>query len=234
MGDRCLDRPGAMLRGEEAGAGPTVLLLHAGGERRSVWRPVIDVLTAAGFRCVAYDQRGHGDSGGAARALAPCAGDVAAMVVAEPAGCVLVGASLGGLATIAALRDPAVRARVAGLALVDVVPDADPDRVREFLSEARGYGRYREIVDDIFAQLPRLRATAVELDLPVLLIRAGGASPLTDGDTARFLRAVPHAAVTTIEDAGHLVAREQPVALAEVLSAALSEWTLPTECPATR
>jgi len=123
-----------VLRGEESGAGPAVLLLHAGGERRQVWRPVAELLVADGFRCVAYDQRGHGDGGGSVDALAACADDVAAMVRAEPSGCVIVGASLGGLAAVAALADPAVRARVAGLVLVDVVPCLNPDRVRGFLS----------------------------------------------------------------------------------------------------
>ena len=41
---RRIARPDVLLRGEEAGVGPTVLLLHAGGERRQVWTPVIDVL----------------------------------------------------------------------------------------------------------------------------------------------------------------------------------------------
>lgn len=231
---RRLARPGAILLGEETGAGPTVLLLHAGGERRTVWRPVIDVLVRAGFRCVAYDQRGHGDSGGIAHALAPCADDIAAMIADEPSGCVIVGASLGGLATLAALRDPAVRARVAGLALVDVVPDVDADRAREFLSEARTYDRYREIVDDILTRLPRLRETTARLDLPILLIRAGGASPITAGDSDRFLRSAPHATVITIENAGHLVARDQPRALAEALSATIAKWTLPVANPGTR
>ena len=124
---RRIARLDVLLRGEEAGVGPTVLLLHAGGERRQVWTPVIDVLVDAGFRCVAFDQRGHGDSGGSQQALAPCADDVAAMLHAEPPGCVVVGASLGGLAAIAALGDPAVRTRVAGLVLVDVVPNLVSD-----------------------------------------------------------------------------------------------------------
>ncbi|MGW3045883.1 alpha/beta hydrolase [Kitasatospora sp. NPDC001159] len=110
-------------------------MLHAGGERRQVWAPVSEVLVGAGFRCAAFNQRGHGDSDGRARALSPCAEDVAAMLRTEPPGCVVVGASLGGLAAIAALTDPAARARVAGLVLVDVVPCLEPSRVRRFLGE---------------------------------------------------------------------------------------------------
>jgi pimeloyl-ACP methyl ester carboxylesterase len=221
---RRIARPDAVLRGEEVGAGPTVLLLHAGGERRQVWSPVIDVLVDAGFRCVAFDQRGHGESDGSPQALAPHADDVAAMLQAEPPGCVLVGASLGGLAAIAALGDPTVQIRVAGLVLVDVVPNLDPRRVRHFLAARGLLEAYADLVDDILAQVPRLRQVTAELDLPVLVVRGGRGSPLTGDDVDQLLRLAPHATVTRIFDAGHLVARDQPVALAETITAIATAW----------
>ncbi|MEO1324559.1 MAG: alpha/beta fold hydrolase [Pseudomonadota bacterium] len=46
------------------GEHPEVLLLHAGGERRHVWRPVQERLARSGINSIAYDQRGHGDSEG--------------------------------------------------------------------------------------------------------------------------------------------------------------------------
>ncbi|WP_158888000.1 alpha/beta fold hydrolase [Amycolatopsis anabasis] len=213
-----------VLRGDEVGAGPTVLLLHAGGERRQVWMPVIDVLVDTGFRCVAFDQRGHGVSDGSPRTLQSCADDVAAMLRAEPPGCVVVGASLGGLAALAALADPAVRARVAGLVLVDVVPDLEPHRVRRFLAANGLLDVHAELADDILGQVPRLRQITAKLDLPVLLVRGGSGSPVIGEDVERLLRLAPHATVTRIPDAGHLVARDQPVALAETIAAATTEW----------
>ncbi|MEV0292055.1 alpha/beta hydrolase [Nocardia sp. NPDC050710] len=221
---RRIARPDAVLRGEELGVGPTVLLLHAGGERRQVWRPVVDPLVAAGFRCVAFDQRGHGDSDGSPQALASYADDVAAMLHSEPSGCVVVGASLGGLAALAALGDPAVRTRVAGLVLVDVVPDLEPHRVRRFLAALGMPDDYTEIAEDILAQVPRLRQATAELDLPVLLVRGGSGSPVTGDDVDRLLSLAPHATVTRISGAGHLVARDQPVALAETIVAVTTEW----------
>ncbi|WP_232376500.1 alpha/beta fold hydrolase [Amycolatopsis aidingensis] len=220
---RRLTRPDVVLRGVEAGIGPTVLLLHAGGERRRVWTPVIEFLVEAGFRCVAFDQRGHGDSGGRAEALAPCADDVAAMLHAEPTGCVVVGASLGGLAAIAALGDPAVRARVAGLVLVDVLPDIQPHRVWGFLAAHGLSGAYPELVGDVIAKAPRLRQITAELDLPVLLVRGSG-SPITGGDADQLLRLAPHATVTLVRGAGHLVARDQPTALAEAIATGITGW----------
>ncbi|AEK41461.1 hydrolase/acyltransferase [Amycolatopsis mediterranei S699] len=201
-----------------------MLLLHAGGERRRVWTPVIDVLVEAGFRCVAFDQRGHGDSDGSPRTLALCADDVAAMLYAEPPGCVVVGASLGGLAAIAALGDPAVRARVAGLVLVDVVPGLDPGRVRRFLAAGGLLDTNAGLVEDILARVPRLEEVTARLDRPVLLVRGGDGSPVTDDDVDRLLRRAPHTAVTHIRGAGHLIARDRPVPLAETIAAVTAEW----------
>ncbi|MGA5821486.1 alpha/beta fold hydrolase [Kitasatospora sp. NPDC094028] len=221
---RRITRPDATLYGEEAGAGPTFLLLHAGGERRQVWRPVSEVLVDAGYRCVAFDQRGHGDSEGSARTLSSCADDISAMLHAEPPASVVVGASLGGLAAVAALTDPATRARVAGLVLVDVVPCLEPSRVRRFLASAGLHGAHTELVEDILAQVPRLRQVTAELDLPVLLVHGDNGSSLTDEDIDQLLRLAPHTTVRPIQGAGHLIARNQPVALAQAVVAVTTAW----------
>lgn len=44
------------------GDGPDLLLAHATGFHAHTWLPVVDHLRAR-FRCVAFDERGHGDSG---------------------------------------------------------------------------------------------------------------------------------------------------------------------------
>lgn len=221
---RRIIRPDAIIRGEEAGTGPTILLLHAGAERRQVWSAVIDVLVTSGFRCVAYDQRGHGESGGTPQALAPYVEDVAAMLEAEDPGCVVVGASLGGFAALAALANPVLRHRAAGLVLVDVVPDFDPGRVRAYLAELGIFAAHSAIVDDILARLPVLQRAAAALDLPVLLVRGGFRSPILDEEADRFRRLMPHAAVIRIAEAGHLIAREQPTALAEAIATTTAVW----------
>jgi pimeloyl-ACP methyl ester carboxylesterase len=213
-----------VLHGEESGAGLTMLLLHAGGERRQVWKPVVDVLVQSGFRCVAYDQRGHGESGGTATALRPCADDIAAMIAAEPPQCVVVGASLGGLAAIAALADPAVRSRVAGLVLVDVVPDLEPDRVRRFLAAGGLLDSRTRIVEDILGRVPELREIFAQLDLPVLLVRGGDRSVLTDTDVDHLLQTSPDAVTRDIPGSGHLVARDRPVPLAEAIAEVTVSW----------
>ena len=39
-----------------------VLLAHGGGQTRRAWRRVVSELAQAGFRAIAFDMRGHGDS----------------------------------------------------------------------------------------------------------------------------------------------------------------------------
>ncbi|WP_188195661.1 alpha/beta fold hydrolase [Nonomuraea sp. SYSU D8015] len=222
-----LVRDGATLRATATGTGPTVLLLHAGGERRGVWSPVVAALTPCGLRTVAFDLRGHGDSSGRATTLRTIAKDVTAMICREPAPVVVVGASLGGLAAIASLADPRAARHVAGLVLVDVVPDPDPDRVRAWLDD-RGLRRHSlELVEDILGQGPELLATATRIELPILLVRGGPGSPLTDADVERFRAANPALTVSRVPSAGHLVARDAPDELARIVADHASTWLAP-------
>lgn len=218
------------LRGTVTGSGPTVLLLHAGGERRSVWAPVAAILARQGLRTVAYDLRGHGDSSGKATTLRALADDVVEMIGREPVPIVLVGASVGGMAAIAALAEPAVAKRVAGLVLVDVVPGLAPARVRSWLDFHGLGGRYTHLVDDILGSGPALLVTAGALDLPILVVHAGPESPLSEADVHRLRVANRRVTVARVPAAGHLVARDAPEELARLVSAHAVAWqgTVPT------
>jgi hypothetical protein len=107
--------------------------------------------------------------------------------------------------------------------LVDVVPDLEPRRVRRFLADRGVLDVHGDLVEDVLIRVPRLRRITEELDLPVLLVRGGSGSAVTDGDVDRFLRLAPHATVARVRGAGHLVARDRPAALAEAI-AATAEW----------
>lgn len=214
-----LDRPGAALVGTRCGDGPTVLLLHAGGERRTVWKPIAELLVANGHQCVAYDLRGHGDSGATgADELPTHAQDVAAMIAAEPYPLTVVGASLGGLAGLLALELPDVVGKVASVVLVDVVPHLDRDRARAFLNGVgHGYADRPLVLDILDRRRPRLEAATSSLSgVPTAVVRAER-SAVADEDCARFSGQVPHAAFATVAGAGHLVARDAPAVLAGVL-----------------
>jgi pimeloyl-ACP methyl ester carboxylesterase len=213
-----LERGDVRLIGTAVGTGPTAILLHAGGERRQVWDPIARRLAGSGFRAVAYDLRGHGESGRAdAERLPPYADDVAAMIGREAGRLVLVGASLGGFAALLALREPATRERVADLVLVDVVPDLPPCRVRAYLNGLREGLAETPLVADIMSRRRTLRRVARKLsDIPIVLVR-GGRSPVTEADAQGLIDLAPTSRVETIAQAGHLVAADAPVELARIL-----------------
>jgi pimeloyl-ACP methyl ester carboxylesterase len=189
-----------------------------------VWTPIAAALGRRGLRTVAFDLRGHGASSGQATALRAIAGDVTAMIRAQPAPVVVVGASLGGLAAIASLADPRTARQVAGLILVDVVPAPDPARVRGWLDD-RGLRHDRaELVEDILERGPELLAIATGIDLPILLVRGGPRSPLTSAEVDRFRAANQAVTVARVPGAGHLVARDAPDDLARIIAGQASTW----------
>jgi pimeloyl-ACP methyl ester carboxylesterase len=227
MTDVVFVRPDVGLRGTVVGEGPVVLLLHAGGERRTVWEPVAGVLAAAGFCAATYDQRGHGDTAVVrAEALPAFAEDVAAVVRSFPEPMTIVGSSLGGLAALLALSDRSLRASVASLVLVDVVPELAAERVRGYLEDTTEALATSPLVSDILSRSEDLCRSAQALEMPTLLVRAEFGY-LNDSDVRSLRDLVPHATVSTVLGAGHLVARDAPQGLAEMLLAHLAQVPRP-------
>ncbi len=209
-----ITRRGVELTGEAKGEGPEILLLHAGGESRHVWRPVMSTLTKQGFRSVAFDQRGHGDSGGAAADGVLAYGDDAKAMIGLLHKPVVVGGSLGGFALILALE--ALQADIAGLVLVDVTPAPNPEVTRAYLSPRGGLGA-SPLVDDILSRSDQLSHIVAGLDLPILLVCGGARSPIDDDARASFSSIAPQALIETVEGAGHLVARDAPAELSQLI-----------------
>jgi esterase len=120
------------------GGGRPILLLHGGGLNAHTWDVACTILKDR-YRCVALDQRGHGDSEwspvvdyGAETQRADVEGFVASLQLRNP---VLIGQSMGGLNAIAyAIRHSG---EIKGLVVVDVGPEINPagaQRIREFAS----------------------------------------------------------------------------------------------------
>ena len=116
------------IRGDLYGgpAGPTVILLHGGGQSRSAWRGAARRLAEAGYRAVSMDLRGHGGSDWSPAGkygFDDYANDLARTIDSLGGHAVLIGASLGGhVSVIAAARYPQ---KVRALALADVTPWID-------------------------------------------------------------------------------------------------------------
>ena len=128
---------GVRIAGDSWGTGssPLVILLHGGGQTRHSWRRTGQELAGRGYRVVALDARGHGDSDWALDSdysQDAFVHDLACVVDALGGGRpAIIGASLGGNTALAAIGEGAVHARA--LVLVDVVPKTTRtgfDRIR--------------------------------------------------------------------------------------------------------
>jgi pimeloyl-ACP methyl ester carboxylesterase len=247
----------------------TVLLAHGGGQTRHAWAKAGARLADRGWRAVALDLRGHGESGWSPTGdyrIQRFAADLVHVARQLGNGPALVGASLGGIAgmMVEAVLAPAT---FSSLTLVDITPHMDPGgiaKVMGFMTERvdDGFTDLQEAADFIGRYLPhRARPTdlsglaknlrrhpdgryrwhwdprfvtsvregregysaaefserLVSLRLPVHLIR-GRMSELVSSEAAdAFLAAVPHAAFTDVENAGHMVAGDRNDAFVEAV-----------------
>jgi pimeloyl-ACP methyl ester carboxylesterase len=132
---------------------PPLVLLHGGGQTRRAWGQAGPRLAALGWRVIAPDLRGHGDSEWSADGaydLDLFAEDVRALVSGLGGRPVLVGASLGGLSSLlAAGEEP--RAEVRALVLVDVAHRPDPGGVRRIFDFMGGQPDGFESLEDAAA-----------------------------------------------------------------------------------
>lgn len=142
-------------------AGRTIVLGHGGGQTRHAWDRTAPTLAAHGWRVVAFDLRGHGDSDRCPRGdyrIDVLAADMAAVADALAAGpTLLVGASVSGIAALLAVAEHP--GRYAGLVLVDVAPTLDSDGVDRILGFMGaqlddGFASVEEAADAIAAYLP--------------------------------------------------------------------------------
>ena len=135
--------------------GPLVVLQHGGGQTRHAWRGAGQTLGDAGYWAVALDARGHGDSDWAADGdyeRATMIGDLVAVLDQlgrdDP---ILVGASMGGNASLAAIGDGHVGGRA--LVLVDIAPrisSTGSKKIGEFMGQKpNGFDSLDEVADAI-------------------------------------------------------------------------------------
>jgi esterase len=120
------------------GTSAPILFLHGGGLTAHTW-DCVAVMLRERFRCVALDQRGHGDSEWSpvvdyriASHVGDIEGFIDAMGLQRP---ILVGQSMGGLNSIAYATRHSDRMRA--MVIVDVAPEISTpgaDRIRDFAS----------------------------------------------------------------------------------------------------
>ncbi|HZJ26113.1 MAG TPA: alpha/beta hydrolase [Acidimicrobiia bacterium] len=153
---------GIRLTADVAGASdrPPVLLWHGGGQTRHAWGSALQAV-AQQWHGYSIDLRGHGDSEWAANGeytLDAFAGDVASVASSFSTPPVLVGASLGGIASLAAIADHQGPPLASALVLVDVAPRVEAsgvNRISAFMtSNLDGFDSLEEVADLIAAYNP--------------------------------------------------------------------------------
>ncbi|WP_213956904.1 alpha/beta hydrolase [Variovorax sp. dw_954] len=153
---------GVRLAGDSWGdaSAVSVVLQHGGGQTRHAWKRTGEVLGAAGYRAIAFDARGHGDSDWAAD------GDYSQDLMVQDLQCVLaqegavrpvlVGASMGGGTSLVAAGERRVDA--AALVLVDIAPRAEAGGVQNIMAFMRrnpdGFASLEEVADAIASYQP--------------------------------------------------------------------------------
>ena len=140
-------------------AGRPILFLHGGGQTCRTWDVVCHELSQQ-CRCLALDQRGHGDSEWSYESdyrIEAHAADITALIDAlNLAPLVIVGMSLGGIAGLHyALSRPEA---LAGFVAIDVGPWVNVEGVRpirEFMQEVARLDQLEQFIDAALRLNPR-------------------------------------------------------------------------------
>ena len=138
-----------------------VILLHGGGQTRHAWGDTGKKLAKAGYHSVALDLRGHGDSEwdtDGDYSIKAYKDDLVSIIneIGKPAR--LVGASLGGMASLALAGDEINSDLCTALIMVDIGIYPDPvgsDRIVNFmLSGEKGFDSLEDVAKSISNYLP--------------------------------------------------------------------------------
>jgi len=132
-----------------------VVLQHGGGQTRHAWKGAGETLGNAGYHAVAFDARGHGDSGwapadeyGQDYMVKDLICVVEALRGKRP---ILVGASMGGGVSLIAIGESHLEA--AALVLVDMAPQIEAEgsrRIQAFMNQKpEGFDTLQEVADAI-------------------------------------------------------------------------------------
>jgi pimeloyl-ACP methyl ester carboxylesterase len=160
---RFVTRDGIGLVADVAGEGVrgSVMLAHGGGQTRHSWAMAGRRLAQRGWRTVALDLRGHGESDWAADGdygIERFAEDLIAVAATLPDKPALIGASLGGMAGMM-VETVVAPGTFRSLTLVDIIPKSDPAGVEKIMGFMganldSGFASLEAAADSIAAYLP--------------------------------------------------------------------------------
>jgi 3-oxoadipate enol-lactonase len=206
--------PAIDLAVHEAGDGELVVVLHDLARSGRAMRDSLKPLSTSGYRVLAPDLRGHGDSPSPAGpwSIDDVSSDVARVIQGAVGPAVVVGIGLGGAAAVAlALGHPGL---VKGLIVSGVNPRAeDIDAQDRWVRVARALrGRAEEgmaLAAEAMSTRPDWRGALPQLDVPALVL-AGSRDRATPVALQRELALWSRRCRFEIVDAGHDVLADAP------------------------
>jgi len=140
-----------------------VLFLHGGGQTRHAWGNSAEAVARHGFYAICMDHRGHGESSWAGRGeyrVFHFVEDLQHVISKLSDRPILVGASLGGIASLLAETEQEQSVAKA-LILVDVTPRLETegvDRIIGFMKDGTsGFESLEEVAESIARYLPHRR-----------------------------------------------------------------------------
>jgi non-heme chloroperoxidase len=214
---------GVPLAGDAWGeaSAPPVLLLHGGGQTRHAWGGTARALGARGWRAVALDLRGHGESGWSPEgryALDDFVADLRCVIAALGCRPVLVGASLGGMTALTA-EGEAPGSAASAIVLVDIAPRLELEgvaRILAFMSAhlETGFASIEEAAAAVARYLPNRTRPADPSGLERNL-RRGEDGRLRWHWDPRFLSSAPRLAAPGAEDERPVPSPARPERLLE-------------------
>lgn len=165
--------------------GPVVMLLHGGGQNRLAWKGSGAALAVRGYRVVALDARGHGDSAwdpACNYEMSDLANDLLAVIdqigAVRPA---VVGASLGGITALETHDITGYADIFSAVVLVDITPKVENAGSRRIVS-------FMMANPDGFADLDEAAAAIAEYNphRPPPSSTAGLSKVLRQGEDGRW------------------------------------------------
>jgi len=217
-----LELPAGQFSYLEVGEGEPVVFLHALGRSASDWTTVMEAISD-GWRCLALDQRGHGDSVRPdTYSFEAMEGDLRSFV--DTLGLdrfFLVGHSMGG--TVAWLFAEKTSGRLRGLVVEDTpppnarhlypsVPETPPEPV------SYDWAVRRQLFQQLNSPDPSWWNDVSKVTAPALVI-AGSAN---DEELQEIVRRLPDGQLNKIE-AGHWIHETEPESFVNALRAFLEE-----------
>ena len=174
MIDRYADIGDIRLHYVEEGEGPLVVMLHGFPEFWFSWRKQIPALAKAGYRVIAPDLRGYGESSRPrdvdAYKMTCIVQDIAGLIVQNGGKCTLVGHDWGGIASwLLAMLHPSLIDRLVVMNAPHFVP------MRREID--RSFGQKMRLTYQLFFNLPVLPEIFIRLFGKMLMSRIGSFTP---------------------------------------------------------